>query len=229
MVPAGPPRGRRRPEPGVPSDMPDLRDILLILPGILFGFTIHEFAHAYVAYWFGDDTAERQGRLTLNPLAHLDPIGTLLILFAGFGWARPVPVDARNFKNPRWDDLRVTAAGPLSNLVVALLFGFGFRLIPGAADSDTLPGTFKLILLYAVHMNLILCFFNLLPIFPLDGARIVARLLPLNEAYQFARLEPMGPFILMGLLALGQVTHFSIFGLLIGTPVALLRNLLIGA
>lgn len=209
--------------------MPDFRDILLILPGILFGFTIHEFAHAYVAYWLGDDTAERQGRLTLNPLAHLDPIGTMLILFAGFGWARPVPVDSRNFRNPRWDDIKVTAAGPLSNLLVALVLGLTYRFLPMAAGAETLAGTFKLILLYAVHMNLVLCFFNLIPIFPLDGARIVVRLLPLNEAFAFARLEPMGPFLLMGIMVLGQVTHFSIIGLVVGTPVALLRGLLTGA
>lgn len=209
--------------------MPDFRELLLILPGILFGFTIHEFAHAYVAYWLGDDTAERQGRLTLNPLAHLDPIGTMLILFAGFGWARPVPVDSRNFRNPRWDDIKVTAAGPVSNLLVALVLGLAYRFIPAEAAADTLIGTFKLILVYAVHMNLVLFFFNLLPIFPLDGARIVQRLLPLNEAYAFARLEPMGPFILMGIIALGQLTPVSIIGLLVGTPVALVRSLLTGA
>lgn len=209
--------------------MPDIRDLLLILPGILFGFTIHEFAHAYVAYWLGDDTAERQGRLTLNPLAHLDPLGTMLILFAGFGWARPVPVDSRNFRNPRWDDIKVTAAGPLSNLAVALALGLAYRFIPVDPGPATLLGTFKLILLYAVQMNLVLFFFNLLPIFPLDGARIVQRLLPLNEAYAFARLAPMGPYILLGMMALGQVTHFSIIGLVVGTPVALLRTLLTGA
>lgn len=206
----------------------DFRQMLLFLPGILFGFTIHEFAHAYVAYWLGDDTAARQGRLTLNPLAHLDPLGTLLMLVAGFGWARPVPVDSRYFRHPRRDDILVTAAGPVSNLVVAALLGLAFRFLPGDVGSASLMATFKLLMVYAIQINLVLFFFNLLPVFPLDGARIVQRLLPLNEAYAFARLESAGPLILMGLIAIGQVTHFSVIGLLIGTPVTFVRTVLTG-
>lgn len=206
----------------------DFQQILLFLPGILFGFTIHEFAHAYVAYWLGDDTAARQGRLTLNPLAHLDPMGTLLFVFAGFGWARPVPVDSRFFRNPRRDDILVTAAGPVSNLVVAIVLGLIFRFMPGDFGADSMLATVKLLMVYAIQINLVLFFFNLLPIFPLDGARIVQRLLPLNEAYAFARLESAGPLILMGLIAIGQLTRFSIIGLLIGTPVSFVRTVLTG-
>lgn len=206
----------------------DFRQMLLFLPGILFGFTIHEFAHAYVAYWLGDDTAARQGRLTLNPLAHLDPMGTLLFVFAGFGWARPVPVDSRFFRNPRRDDILVTAAGPVSNLVVAIVLGLIFRFMPGDFGADSMLATVKLLMVYAIQINLVLFFFNLLPIFPLDGARIVQRLLPLNEAYAFARLESAGPLILMGLIAIGQLTRFSIIGLLIGTPVSFVRTVLTG-
>lgn len=206
----------------------DFQQILLFLPGILFGFTIHEFAHAYVAYWLGDDTAARQGRLTLNPLAHLDPMGTLLFVFAGFGWARPVPVDSRFFRNPRRDDILVTAAGPVSNLVVAIVLGLIFRFMPGDFGADSVLATVKLLMVYAIQINLVLFFFNLLPIFPLDGARIVQRLLPLNEAYAFARLESAGPLILMGLIAIGQLTRFSIIGLLIGTPVSFVRTVLTG-
>lgn len=202
--------------------------MLLFLPGILFGFTIHEFSHAYVAYWLGDDTAARQGRLTLNPLAHLDPLGTLLMLVAGFGWARPVPVDSRFFRNPRRDDILVTAAGPVSNLVAAIVLGLVFRLMPVNLGADSILATVKLLMVYAIQINLVLFFFNLLPIFPLDGARIVQRLLPLNEAYAFARLESAGPLILMGLVAIGQMTRFSIIGLLIGTPVTFVRTVLTG-
>lgn len=206
----------------------DFRQMLLFLPGILFGLTIHEFAHAYVAYWLGDNTAARQGRLTLNPLAHLDPLGTLLFVVAGFGWARPVPVDSRFFRNPRRDDILVTAAGPVSNLIVAAVLGLVFRLMPVDLGADSILATIKLLMVYAIQINLVLFFFNLLPIFPLDGARIVQRLLPLNEAYAFARLESAGPLILMGLIAIGQMTRFSIIGLLIGTPVTFVRTVLTG-
>jgi Zn-dependent protease len=100
----------------------DLKETLLMLPAILFGFTIHEFWHAYTATRFGDDTPARQGRLTLNPLPHIDPIGFAMIVFAGFGWAKPVQVNPQAFRNPRRDDLIVSLAGPLSNLITAIVF-----------------------------------------------------------------------------------------------------------
>jgi Zn-dependent protease len=204
----------------------DLRTLLLSLPGILFGFTIHEFAHAYAAYRMGDDTAARQGRLTLNPLMHLDLMGTILILIAGFGWARPVPINPSNFKNPRQGDLIATAAGPLSNLVTAIVLALVYKFLPPAESVDSIAATFSLVLYRAIWFNLLLCFFNLIPIFPLDGARIVRALLPLNQAYAFSQLESMGPIILLGLIAIGPYAGINVVGMLIGPPITFFMSLL---
>lgn len=204
----------------------DFRTLLLSLPGILFGFTIHEFAHAWTAWRLGDDTAARQGRLTLNPLVHLDPMGTILILLAGFGWARPVPINPANFKDPRKGDLLSTFAGPFSNLVTAVVLSVIYRFMPAPESPDSIPAIFSLVLLYGIQFNLLLCFFNLIPIFPLDGARIVRALLPLNQAYAFSRLEPMGPLILMGLIAIGPYAGINLLGSVIGPPIRLFMALL---
>ena len=198
----------------------DVRSLLLNIPGILFGFTIHEFAHAWTAWKLGDDTAERQGRLTLNPLAHLDPLGTLLILFAGFGWARPVPVNPARFKHPRRDDVLVTLAGPASNLLTAGLMAVAYQLVP-SGGGDSLTGTFSELLYRGIYFNLLLCFFNLIPIFPLDGARILRGLLPLNQAYTFSKLETAGPLILLAIIALGSYARIDILGRVIGPPIKL--------
>ena len=204
----------------------DFRTLLLSLPGILFGFTIHEFAHAWTAWRLGDDTAARQGRLTLNPLVHLDPMGTILILLAGFGWARPVPINPANFKDPRKGDLLTTFAGPFSNFLTAIVLGIVYRFLPPPESPDSILAVFSLVLLYGVQFNLLLCFFNLIPIFPLDGARIVRALLPLNQAYAFSRLEPMGPLILMGLIAIGPYAGINLLGSVIGPPIRLFMGLL---
>lgn len=203
----------------------DFRAILLSLPGILFGFTIHEFAHAWTAWKLGDDTAAEQGRLTLNPLAHLDPMGTLLIVFAGFGWARPVPVNPVYFRKPRRDDLLVTAAGPVSNLLVALVLGLVLQVVP-ISGADSLGNSFGLVLYHAIYFNLLLCFFNLIPIFPLDGARIVRNLLPLNQAYAWSRLEPIGPMLLLAVIVLGQYAGWNVLGRIIGPPIRFFMQLL---
>jgi Zn-dependent protease len=204
----------------------DPRLLISSIPGILFGFTIHEFAHAWVAYKLGDDTAARQGRLTLNPLAHLDPMGTILILLAGFGWAKPVPVNPVHFKNPRRDDVLTTAAGPASNLLTAVACAVLYNLLPDAAGDRSLVAAFSWVLSSAIYFNLLLCFFNLLPVFPLDGARVVRGLLPLNQAYSFSRLEPMGPMILVGLIAVGQFARLDIIGSLIRPPIHFFMSLL---
>jgi Zn-dependent protease len=203
----------------------DVRTLLLSLPGILFGFTIHEFAHAWTAWRLGDDTAARQGRLTLNPLMHLDPMGTLLILLAGFGWARPVPINPSNFKDPRKGDLIATFAGPFSNLLTAIVLSLVYRFIP-RDGADSIAAVFSEVIGYAMQFNLLLCFFNLIPIFPLDGARIVRALLPLNQAYTFSRLEPMGPLILMGLIALGPYAGINLLRTVVYPPIRLFMALL---
>lgn len=207
------------------SGLPDPRVLLLSAPGILFGFTIHEFAHGWMAFRLGDDTAAREGRLTLNPLSHLDPMGTILIFLAGFGWAKPTPVNPVFFRNPRRDDFLVTAAGPVSNLLTAVALGLLFHVIP-PGPGGSLVNSFLQVVYYGIYFNLLLCFFNLLPIFPLDGAKIVRALLPLNQAYAFSRLEPLGPLILMGLIALGPLMGVNVLGILIGPPIRILTSIL---
>lgn len=146
---------------------------LLFLPGILLGISIHEFSHGYAAVKMGDDTPLLQGRLTLNPLKHLDPMGFLCLLIFGFGWAKPVMINSRNFKNPRRDDAIVSLAGPLSNFLVAILFTILMKLadtfLPYSLSSQVI---FE-VLRSTVYINLVLMVFNLLPIPPLDGHHIL--------------------------------------------------------
>lgn len=159
----------------------DWRNVILMLPSLLFGFAIHEFAHARVAVAFGDDTPRRQGRLTLSPIPHIDPIGLLLFVFAGFGWAKPVEINPNAFRNPRRDDLLVSAAGPLSNLTAALVFALLTRLLPVFNPSiylDSMGTVLFEIISYFVWTNLIMAFFNLIPIPPLDGSHILFDVLP---------------------------------------------------
>ena len=143
-----------------------LREIWFILPSFIIGLTVHEFAHALCADLLGDRYARSRGRLSLNPLAHLSPLGTLFILFLGFGWARPVPVNIYNLRNPRRDFLITSLAGPASNILLMFLFVGIFRLVPPRNE------TAALILFFGAYANGILAFINLLPVPPLDGSRI---------------------------------------------------------
>ena len=146
----------------------DLRETLIELPSILFGLSIHEFFHAYTAAKLGDPTAEKQGRLTLNPIAHLDPIGFLLLIFAGFGWAKPVPVNPFAFKHPKRDDILVSIAGPLSNFCSAIFFAIIIKLLLVFYRQLFYIEAYGAIIFnmldYFIWINLILAFFNLIPI-----------------------------------------------------------------
>jgi Zn-dependent protease len=182
-----------------------------ILPA-LFAITVHEAAHGYAARFFGDDTATRLGRLSLNPLRHIDPIGTLLLPIATFflsgfifGWAKPVPVDARNLRNPRRDMAWVALAGPGSNLVMAIFWGLMMALAQVLADKGLGAVAVPLALMgqAGVFINLLLMLLNLVPIPPLDGGRILISLLPPPLGAQLARLEPFGLLILILLLVTG--------------------------
>ena len=175
-----------------------IQEIIILAPPFLFALTIHECAHGYVAYRLGDPTAANMGRLTLNPLKHLDPLGVIFFIIAKIGWAKPVPVDPRYFKNPRHDMLWVSLAGPGVNFVLALVSALLVKLL--LAFGTGLP---MIILLPIVKMvgasiwiNLMLTVFNLLPIPPLDGSKILMSILPPDLAASFARIEPFG-FILM--------------------------------
>lgn len=197
--------------------MINLLHFLLIAPAILMALTVHEFAHGWVADRRGDPTARLAGRLTFNPIKHLDPIGTIMLFLFRFGWAKPVPVSPYNLRNPKSDMVRVALAGPMSNLAC----GIGGSLILRGLIALGMPGIsglrpLYLILGYFVLYNLILCAFNLLPIFPLDGSQVLLRLLPRDAAYAYARTERYGVFILMGLIFLGSFTGINLLWSWIG-------------
>lgn len=186
---------------------------------VLFGITLHEAAHGYVARMFGDPTAWQEGRITLNPIRHIDPVGTivvpLVLLFSTkltggggllFGWAKPVPVDWSRLRNPKRDMAWVAAAGPLSNLVMAILWAISLRLLAeaGASASDF----WARMAIAGVQVNLILMALNLVPLPPLDGGRIVCSILPNRLAYQYSRIEPYGIVILIVLMLTGLLWFF---------------------
>ena len=186
------------------------------IPPLLLALTLHEFAHGYVAYRLGDPTARNAGRLTLNPLSHLDPVGTLAFIFIKIGWAKPVPVNPIYFKNPRQDMLWVALAGPASNLILAVLSAVLLRFIISVAE--LLPSSpliaavlipFSWMLVASVWINLVLCVFNFLPIPPLDGSRIVSGLLPEEMAHTYASYERYG-FIIVLVLAFTGVLSMVI-------------------
>lgn len=184
---------------------------------ILIAVAVHEWAHAYAAWKLGDPTAKYDGRLTLNPLAHLDPIGTVLFLMVGFGWGKPVPVDPRYFKKTVRDNAIVAFAGPLSNIIVAFAAFFIAILIGQKAQVLAVTGaliapnnqpviiTFLAELLGdLIHINLVLMAFNLLPIAPLDGSKIIRIFLPYEYEYQYQQFMQKGPWILLILIVAGR-------------------------
>jgi len=182
--------------------MPRLAELLLSLPAVLWAITFHEFCHGYAAYRLGDPTAMRSGRLTLNPLAHLDPVGALLLLVARFGWAKPVPIDPRYFKNPGRDMVIVSLAGAAGNIATAFLAGFFMRVMPKALLMNYAVLNFMVLM---VFINLGLAVFNLLPIPPLDGSKILYVLLPPRWMEAYYKLERYGMLILMVLVIFGIV------------------------
>ncbi|MBM3316141.1 site-2 protease family protein [candidate division WOR-3 bacterium] len=197
--------------------MSNLSDLVLSAPAILFGLTIHEFSHGYVAWKLGDPTARSLGRLTLNPLAHLDPIGTLALFFFRFGWAKPVPIDPRFFRHPTRDMAISSLAGPGANLAAAAVSGVVLRVLlaVGAGEFFVRLGWFF------VFFNLVLCFFNLIPIPPLDGSRLLLYFLPPRLASGYAMLERYGFLILIGVIVLGNLAGFNLLWLVMGPPIQL--------
>ena len=174
--------------------------LALLLAAVLVATTCHEFAHAYVANRLGDPTAAQLGRLSLNPVKHLDLLGTLFFVLFGFGWAKPVPVNPANFRNPRQGMLQVALAGPLANVTVAFLLGVvGRTLAPGGSV------LLMEMLAFVAWINVILAVFNLIPIPPLDGSRILEAVLPSEHAYAYTRFQPYGVVVLLLLLYTGVV------------------------
>jgi Zn-dependent protease len=195
-----------------------IQELAVRIPVFLLALTIHEFAHGWIAYRLGDPTARLQGRLTLNPLAHLDPIGAVAIVLIGFGWAKPVPVDHRYLSHPRRDMMVVAAAGPVSNLVLGAACAFCYIMIPWAAlgaEWAWLILPLRAVLRTGVWVNAMLAVFNLLPIPPLDGSRVVSGLLPLRQAITYSRIEPYG-FVIIFLLFFTGIMN-PVFGVAVRT------------
>ncbi len=182
---------------------------------VIFAITLHEAAHAYAAKYFGDLTAYSQGRMSLNPVRHIDPIGTILIPLALallsspfiFGYAKPVPVDFSRLRNPKKQMAWVALAGPMANLVMAFFWMLSYALMQSASVSEVF---FIEMAKAGVKINLILFAFNLFPLPPLDGGRIMTSILPNRYAFRFSRLEPYGFFIVLGLMMLNLLTYWMV-------------------
>ena len=200
-----------------------LRQLIIQVPPLLFALTVHELAHGYIAYRLGDPTAKNAGRLTMNPLKHLDPLGVLAFIIMKIGWAKPVPVDPRYFKNPQKDMLLVALAGPGSNLVLAVASAIIARVL---VSLNILP-MFILqplvgMLVASVWINIMLAVFNCIPIPPLDGSKVLMGLLPPDAARSYAKMEPFGFLLLLALFYTG------IIGQIIMPIIRFSNNLLLG-
>ncbi len=179
--------------------------LVLLIPVLLFALVFHEFSHAWVANKLGDPTARYAGRLTLNPIAHLDPIGGLMILFVGFGWAKPVPVDLRYLKKPREDMMKIAFAGPASNLLLAFIAGAILR-------TGYVQGSMAMMIILFTQINIMLAVFNMIPVSPLDGSQIFSGLLIRTNPDLVRNLQIYGPQILLGAILIGYFTPISPIG-----------------
>lgn len=187
---------------------------IMLVPGLL-AITCHEVSHGYVASRFGDPTARMLGRLTLNPLKHIDIFGTLMLVVVGIGWAKPVPVVIQNLRNPKKDMIWVSAAGPVTNLVLALVSALLLRLLlalPPGYGFVVQPLSYMAG--FSIYINLLLAFFNMIPIPPLDGGRVLMGLLPYRQASTLGRLEPYGMMIIILLVFFTPVFSYLLMPLL---------------
>jgi len=190
----------------------DLARILKFLPGIILGLTVHEYCHALVAHMCGDSTSKDQGRVTLNPLKHIDPLGFIMLIFAGFGWAKPVHFNEQNLRNPKTDVIKIALAGPVSNAVIAMILSIVFSLISSAArvHQTSVMQILSEVFIYAIYINWGLFIFNLIPLPPLDGSHLL-----LSQFKRFPvlynGLNKYGSLLLFGLIIVSFLTKINVF------------------
>jgi len=213
--------------------MNTIMQLLIQIPILLITLTIHEFSHGYVAYLLGDDTAKRAGRLTLNPISHIDPIGLLMLFIVHIGWAKPVPVNPYNFKNQKKDMAITAAAGPASNFVMAIILSVVFNVLKNidptiVNNAGQITKLFPYIIHFTILINLALGIFNLIPIPPMDGSKILGGFLS-DEAYnRYTAQERKGAQILMIIFAISFVFKLNIIGKVIMPPLEFFLKLLTG-
>ncbi len=206
-----------------------LKISIMLVPALL-AVTLHEVAHGFIAERFGDPTARLLGRLTLNPVKHLDPIGTIALLVFGFGWARPVPVNPNNLRRAQKDMIWVSLAGPSANLLLALLSALLLRVVvytaamlPEESQLLTLINPVGLMAAFGLYINVILCLFNLLPIPPLDGGRVLMGVLPERQSQMLRRVEPFG-MLLIVFIIFGTSAWKMVFGPAVNYVVSLMAG-----
>lgn len=186
---------------------------LIIVLAIIYALTIHEFSHALMATYLGDNTAKYNGRLNLNPLSHLEFFGTIMLLFAGFGWGKPVPVNPYNLKWRKWGSAAVSLAGPVSNFISVAIFAGVANVLAKFVAGDSMVFEF---LFYLIFINLVLGIFNLIPIPPLDGSKVLFAALPAHLDEFKRKFSINGPWILLGLIFLDRFVGINIFGRIFG-------------
>lgn len=202
-----------------------LYNTLLVIPGVIVGISFHEFAHGWVAYKLGDPTPKFQGRLTINPKAHIDPVGLVALMFIGFGWGRAVEINPYNFKNRRKGELLTSLAGVVMNLIIAVLFGFILKLVfmvgGTGFSTSSLGDAVIMVLMYVIQINLVLMIFNLIPVPPLDGFSIVTELFNVKHTPMYYNVIRYGSVILLALIL------FDITDLILSPCVSFFMNLII--
>ena len=197
----------------------DIAEWLIRVPVLLFAITIHEYAHGKAALSLGDPTAKNAGRLTLNPISHIDPLGAICLFFFHFGWAKPVPVDIRYFRKRRRDTVLMALSGPMSNISAAFVAGIFIRYF-------LLPSEIYLkILTYMILMNTGLGLFNLLPLPPLDGSHVLENALPHKASIRYRKIGRYAPILLIGLLLMDNFLHVNIFGRIFAYPILHIAHL----
>jgi len=186
----------------------DILRTLKFLPGIILGLTVHEFSHAFIAHRCGDSTSRDQGRVTLNPLRHIDPLGFVMLLFAGFGWAKPVEFNEHNLRNPKTDPLKIAVSGPISNAILAMVLSVIFAILYKFVNLPYYSVTSE-IFIYGIYINWGLFIFNLIPVPPLDGSHLLLAYFKKYPAF-YEGLYRYGSYIFLGVIILSLVSSINL-------------------